>query len=66
MDDIISNTENRNRLYIPSIKNFPSWDFIFDNGKFTLFFQISISPFWEGHDDKIIKSFQNGKLIKKN
>ena len=62
-EDIAPNLENRRRLYIPTRTNYPAWDIIYDDEENTAFFSLSISHFWEGHDEKTIESFKNGKLL---
>ena len=51
------NLENRRRLYVPTDRKHPAWDCIYDDGSTTAFFQFSISPYWEGHYQKVEKSF---------
>ena len=58
--DIPSNKSNKNRLYIPNNSNYPAWDCIYDDGTRTAFFSISISKYWDGHDEKVKKSFIKG------
>jgi len=58
VDKIAPNLENRQRLYIPTDMNHPSWDCIYDGGTSTAFFSFSISPFWNGHDTTTMNSFE--------
>src|SRR5690625_4381754 len=62
LEEIEPNTENMHRLYFPDKSfNLKAWDFIYDDGDQTIFFQISASnP--DNHKKTIEESFLSENL----
>jgi len=59
-ESIVANRPNgvpRRRLYVPVNRTYPAWDFLYDDGTTTAFFQISIHPTWKESDISIAASF---------